>query len=330
MKRVRLLAASCCAGFPETASLGERVLLNRRMILECLNMASSYEPDFVCFPELVLQQQIGSISDMLPFAERIPGKTAHLVAAKARTLRSHVIFCTVERDGDRLYNTAVLAGRDGSIIGNYRKYHATAYEMRDGIDPGEEIPVWKSDCGPVGCAISFDLKFPEVGLALSRGGARVVFSPTTFLGGQRMISWAMDYGFYMVRCQATSGLIVDPTGAVVATEGPPLEVGGLDARVKWTFAEVNIDRKTYHLDFSLDKAKAIAKKYGAGVDIRYMYPEGIFSLASNMPKVTVLDIEKRFGLQDLRSYLDEADAVRREILASRKEKPRPFTVNPSE
>lgn len=300
------------------ASVAEKVEHNRKTILACLDAAAAYRPDFVCFPEIMLQSGVGGFKVALPFAETVPGLTSEMVAARARSLGCHVVFCTIERANRRFYNTAVLIGRDGNIVGKYRKFHTTSYEMKDGITPGEAVPVWETDGGRVGCAICFDLKFPAVGLALSRGRAQVVFLPSMFYGGRRLAAWAMDYGFYIIRCHSSGGAIVDPVGNRIASEGPPLPLRGVNAVVKWTFAEVNADRKTYHLDFNREKLPALARKYGSGAAIDFMWEEGTFSLTSNLPGLSVVDLEREFGLQDLRAYLDEAEHMRAARLRARR------------
>lgn len=314
MKLTRVLSASCgivSAGKPDP---GARLDANRRMLAEVLDRAAKYRPDFVCFPELIVQSGCGGFPEMAALAEPVPGPTVDLVAAKARALRCHVILPLFEQQGGRVYNTAVLIGRDGAVIGKYRKFHATGYEIKDGVTPGCDVPVWDTDCGRVGIAICFDLKFPAVGLALSRGNAQCVFFPTMFYGGQRLVSWAMDYGFHLVRCHGAGGRIVDPTGATVAIEGQPETMDLPDARLKWTFAELNFDHRTYHLDFHYDKMAAIAAKYGAGVLVRRMPEEGTFNLVSNLPDRTVDDIEREFELKSLRRYLDEASEIRESAL----------------
>lgn len=314
MKPARVLSASCGIVSTDSVSPAARVDANRRMISEVLDRAAKYRPDFVCFPELVVQSGCGRFPDMAAQAESVPGPTVELVAEKARALRSHVILPLFERQGGRVYNTAVLIGRDGAVIGKYRKYHATGYEIKDGVTPGNEVPVWQTDCGRVGIAICFDLKFPAVGLALSRGNAQCVFFPTMFYGGQRLVSWAMDYGFHLVRCHGAGGRIVDPTGATLTIEGQPEPMTLPDARLKWTFADLNLDHRTYHLDFHYDKMAAIAAKYGAGVLIRRMPEEGTFNVTCNLPDRTVDDIEREFELKSLRRYLDEAAEIREQAL----------------
>ena len=315
MKTARILSASCGVHGDKFPDPADRINANRAMILECMERAAAYQPDFVCFPEIALHQGVPT-SRALPMAETLPGPTSDAVSAKARALKTHVIFCLIEREGDCCFNTAALIGRDGGLIGRYRKYNATGYEMKDGIRPGSDVPVWQTDAGRVGCAICFDLKFPQVGLALSRGRAQIVFWPSMFYGGRRLAAWAMDYGFHLVRCHASGSMIVDPTGAAIAGEGTPLELQSVAGTVRWTHTTMNADHRTYHIDFHREKIRAIEEEYGGAVTVQWNQPEGTFNLASNLADVTVDDIERRFELQDLRAYLDEADAMRRDVLGA--------------
>jgi hypothetical protein len=135
-----------------------------------------------------------------------------------------------------------------------------------------------------------------------------------FKGGQRLVAWAMDYGFYMVTCEAQAGQIVDPCGNVIARSGPEIELTQAPATVKWVYAEVNTDRKSYHLDYNQDKLPALTEKYGEGVSVQVCEPEGTFSLTSNLDELAVEDIEKEFQLEDLRDYLDRAARIRQSRL----------------
>ncbi len=321
MRQARLVSVSCHSDLPSTVGTAEKVEANRSIVLECLERASRFQPDCVCFPEIVLQAGAGAFTELLSFAETIPGKTSDLVAERARAMSAYVVFCTLEAgtgdDTGHVFNSAVLLGRDGEIVGRYRKYHATGYEIEDGATPGTDVPVWQTDLGRLGCAICFDLKFPVVGLELSRGRAQVVFWPSMFNGGRRMSAWAMDYGFYLVRCTSRHGGVIDPTGNMIATEGPEVSLRNGSGKAWFTFAKINTDRKTYHLDFHGEKLQALAAKYADGVDIHYMTDEATFNLTSNLPDRSVEDLEQEFELQDLRSYLDEAARIRDRALAGK-------------
>jgi len=72
-----------------------------------------------------------------------------------------------ERAGARIYNTAVLIGRDGSLAGRYRKMSLPDEEIEGGITPGSETPVFDTDFGRVGLMICWDSSYPEVARALA-------------------------------------------------------------------------------------------------------------------------------------------------------------------
>ena len=312
MRKTRLLAA-CCYVKDESGG-EERVEKNRRMILECLDRAKAFRPDFVVFSEIALQLGAAPTTEAMQHAEPIPGLSTEIVGAKAKELGSYVWLPMFEKRGGKMYNSVALIDRGGEVAGVYRKFHATGYEIEDGVQPGEEVPVWETDRGRAGCAVCFDLKFPEVGLRLSRGKAQVVFWPSMFKGGRRLVAWAMDYGFYMVTCEASGGQIVDPCGNVIARSGPEIELTQAPATLTWVYAEVNTDRKTYHLDVNQERLPAVIGKYGAGVDVQVCEPEGTFSLTSNLDEKSVEDIEREFQLEDLRDYLDRAAGIRQSRL----------------
>jgi len=313
MRNVRVLSASC--HITAEVSGAERVERNRRLIHLCLDRAGAFAPDIVVFPEIVLHQGVGSTPEALRYAEPVPGPTTGKVAEKARALKAHVLLPLLERSGDKVFNSVAFIGRDGDIRGVYRKYHATGYEIEDGIQPGEEVPVWETDCGRVGCAVCFDLEYDDVALALARGKAQVVFWPSMFAGGRHLAAWCFTYGFFMVKCTAAHGQVVDPLGREVASHGPEVRIEDPPAAVRWTFAEINTDVKAYHPDFNAARLPEIVARYGAGVEIAFAPDEGRFTMASRLPDRSVEEIEAEFELTDLRDYLEEADRIRRSRLS---------------
>lgn len=92
----------------------------------------------------------------------------------------HVVTGFNERDGDCLYNSAVLVGPQG-YVGRYRKLHLFMDE-KDYFQPGDEgLPVF--DIGPcrVGMLICFDWEFPEAWRVLALKGADVICHPANLV-----------------------------------------------------------------------------------------------------------------------------------------------------
>lgn len=85
-----------------------------------------------------------------------------------------------EREGDKLYNTAVLIGPEG-YIGKYRKIHLFMNE-KDVFTPGEAEPeVFYIGSCRLGMLICFDWIFPEVWRILALKGADVIAHPSNLV-----------------------------------------------------------------------------------------------------------------------------------------------------
>ena len=83
-------------------------------------------------------------------------------------------FC--ERDGDALYNSALVLSRSG-VLGCYRKAHLWGAEA-DVFTPGDEAgTVLDTPIGRLGVAICYDNEFPEVPRRLALAGAEVLALP---------------------------------------------------------------------------------------------------------------------------------------------------------
>jgi predicted amidohydrolase len=118
-------------------------------------------------------------------AETIPGPTSEKFSEIAREFNMYIAACYYEKDGDKFYNSTVLIGRDGEIIGVYRKTHLPRLEQWL-ISPGVTNPVFKTSIGNIGISICYDIAFPEQIRALALKGADIVLHPT--------VGWGFVYG----------------------------------------------------------------------------------------------------------------------------------------
>jgi len=166
------------------------------------------------------------------YVEEIPGPTTDRVAEVAKRYHMHVVFGTYERVGEAVYNTAVLMGREGEIVGKYHKVQLTDVE-RWSVTPGDAFPVFETDFGSVGMMICYDINFPEVARCLALNGAEMLFHPTM---GYDMPGQCEGNGLMRVRMRAidnfvpvvvsTCGsdtVIVDSDGTVLAMGRPRTE-----------------------------------------------------------------------------------------------------------
>ena len=140
-----------------------------------VRQAASQKPDFICLPEGITI--IGTGKSYIEVAEPAPGPTTEKLGVLARESNAYLVAGIYERVGPTVYNTAVLIGRDGRLIGGYRKAALPNEEIAGGITPGEEFPVFETEFGKVGLMICWDVFFPEPARALAAQGAEIVFLP---------------------------------------------------------------------------------------------------------------------------------------------------------
>ena len=80
------------------------------------------------------------------------------------------------KDG-KLYNVGYLCRRDGTVE-KYEKLHVTPDEaMVWGLQGGDKLEVFDTDCGKIGILICYDSEFPELSRILAEDGMDILFVP---------------------------------------------------------------------------------------------------------------------------------------------------------
>jgi predicted amidohydrolase len=93
-----------------------------------------------------------------------------------------------ERVDHLIYNTAILIGPTGKLVGCYRKVCPARDEYRGGIATGSEFPVFDTPLGRIGMMICFDVHMPEVARGLAANGAEIIALP--IMGGHPALARA--------------------------------------------------------------------------------------------------------------------------------------------
>ncbi len=153
-------------------------------------------PDLISLPEVwscLGGDRAGKFAQaevLPPAGSNEPGGPAYeFLRGVARACRIHVHGGSIgESGGDRLFNTTVVFDRIGREVARYRKIHlfdivspdGTAFRESSTYGAGEAVVTFEADGMMFGCAICYDLRFPELFLALRRAGAEVVFLPSAF------------------------------------------------------------------------------------------------------------------------------------------------------
>jgi predicted amidohydrolase len=100
--------------------------------------------------------------------------------AEAKAKNIFIVSGINEREGDKLYNTAILVGSKG-IIGKYRKVHLFMNE-KDIFQRGNTgFPVFDLGGFKIGIMICFDYLFPEPWRIMAEKGADLICHPSNLL-----------------------------------------------------------------------------------------------------------------------------------------------------
>jgi predicted amidohydrolase len=128
--------------------------------------------------------------DAAAAAERHDGPRGEALATAARRHGVWLFAGTVpERDGDDLYNTALVYAPDGTLRATHRKAHLyTPLGEDDVFSPGvEATTVMLDGIGTVGISTCFDGDHPAYARQLLARGARIVVAPCAYETGAE--SW---------------------------------------------------------------------------------------------------------------------------------------------
>jgi 5-aminopentanamidase len=159
--------------------LGEKAR-NLETCVAQLEQAVAAGAELLVLPECAIPgYMFDSAEEALPFAEEIPGPSTQALADACRRLGAHAVCGLLEREGDLLYNSAVLVG-PGGLVGSYRKTHLPFLGVDRFTAHGDELPVYDTPLGRIGLEICYDLRFPEATRTLALKGAEVVAHPTNF------------------------------------------------------------------------------------------------------------------------------------------------------
>jgi len=137
--------------------------------------AARQQADLVVLPETLTAT--GNRLTYAQAAEPIPGPSTKYFGGLAHKYGLHLVAGFVERDRHLIFNTGVLIGPDGELIGKYRKVALPRTEIEAGIMPGDEYPVFDTKLGRISIMICYDGFFPEPARQLSLRGAEIIAFP---------------------------------------------------------------------------------------------------------------------------------------------------------
>ncbi|MHC4543307.1 MAG: carbon-nitrogen hydrolase family protein [Planctomycetota bacterium] len=175
--------------------------------------------------------------DMFRYAiDPLRSDYARTVSKWAKQNKAWVVYGCTRKAADRVFNTALIYNRKGSLVGMYDKLHLQTHDHK--YTPGQHLHVYESDFGPFGVMICADRRWPETARTLTLQGARVIFNPTYGMHGDlnlcMMRTRSYENGIYIVFTHPGQSLITNPRGAVVCNNE--------DKSKTYTITDINLSK----------------------------------------------------------------------------------------
>jgi 5-aminopentanamidase len=164
--------------------------------------AAAANADLLVCPELFMSGY--AIGDALHrFAEPADGPFAAAVARLAKTNGKAILYGYPERDGARVYNSAICFGPQGERRANHRKLVLPPGFEAEFFERGDALTFFTLAGVKFGLLVCYDAEFPEAVRAMALGGAEVVVAPTALkeiwksVATRMMPTRAFENGVYL-------------------------------------------------------------------------------------------------------------------------------------
>lgn len=178
-------------GLAQIGSRPGEVEANRAASVDAAKELFDRGADVVVLPELSVPWYATAGAELEAVAEPLTGPTVEAWASVATDYGGVTVGGLAERDGEALYNSAVVVGPAG-VVAHYRKLHLFAEEKRS-FTPGDlGLPVVEVAGGRIGVCICYDLRFVEVVRVLALSGAELICVPTAWVAGFDAQRWDPD------------------------------------------------------------------------------------------------------------------------------------------
>ncbi|MGQ9706501.1 MAG: nitrilase-related carbon-nitrogen hydrolase [bacterium] len=151
-------------------------------LMRAESLIKDSKADLLVLPELFNTGYLfSSKNSAMKYAEVAgEGETFDWLKSIAIKIGGFVIAGVIEKDEDRLYNSAFLVGPIG-LLGHYRKAHLFGRES-DIFTPGDlTIHPFNMGLAKIGMMICFDWLFPEVARVLALRDAQIIAHPSNLI-----------------------------------------------------------------------------------------------------------------------------------------------------
>ena len=251
--------------------------------------------DLAVLPETAVTGEAGG--DVASASVPFEGPVKEAFARKAREHHCYVVvpMYLLEDQGRKICsNAAILVGRQGEVVGTYRKLHLAvpvgSDSMEGGSTPGKEVPVFACDFGKLGIQICFDMEYDYGWVEMARQGAELVAWPTQSPQTAQPAFRAMRHRYYIVSSTwRNNASIFEPTGRITSQIKPPQQV---------LVEEIDLSYALLPWSAKLRNGEALREKYGDKVGFRYYEDEDRGIFWSNDPRVTIGQMIRSIGVTE--------------------------------
>lgn len=167
---------SVCVGMAQMLVVPGALENNLERAADMIHAAARQGCEAVVLPEcLDLGWTFAAAREM---AHPVPGKVSDHLCEAAGSAGITVVAGLTERDGDWLFNAAILIDAKGEILAKHRKINELDF-ARKVYDAGTSLTVVATEHGVIGMNICADNAFPSLALgrAMAVMGADLVLSP---------------------------------------------------------------------------------------------------------------------------------------------------------
>lgn len=213
---MRVAVLQVASGLDKAANLERLVAL--------VDRAADQGADLVVAPEAAMHDFGQPDLPLGPVAEPLDGPFVSGLAEVSSRRGVTVMAGMFEvADGTHVYNTVVVTGPTGELVGTYRKQHlfdALGWLESERLlpgDPGEFLVLPVGDVN-VGIMTCYDVRFPELARALVDEGAQLLAIPSAWVAGEsKLDQW---------RALTTARAIENVCYVAGAVQLPPIYTGG--------------------------------------------------------------------------------------------------------
>ena len=233
---------------------------NEKTMKNMIIDAGKKNMDIIVFPETFSTGYNFSYmkDDIYKLGEQTTNTTIPLAMKLAKENNIYVIIPIIEKENDKLYNSAIIINNEGTVINKYHKNHLWDEEQKYFSYGDNNYQVHKTPFGVFGVIICYDVDFPETCRTLALKGADIIFVPAAWATTHRSLwdiflpSRALENTVYIAGINLVGdngdlhffgdSKIFDPTGKLIKR------------------AKEDIEQVLY-CEIDIDKIKEIRKDY---------------------------------------------------------------------